>query len=145
MALPNVIPIAYEPHHRTSTIGSFEGGQFFASIHGAHQPGEPSDPATVRWYVVLHVFDHAGHDLRSDIWCAGVGGLPEAAEARLQRLLDGLPGRKYCDIAIRPFRVEQDGILFGLVDESDAERGDWAEFYPDRLGFAEPWDGLYDT
>jgi formate hydrogenlyase regulatory protein HycA len=123
------------------------GGQFFASIHGAVPPGaSPFDQTVVRWYVILHLFDQAGHHRQSDIWCAGVARLPfEVAEARLQRLLDELPGREYCDIAIRPFRVEQDGIVFGLIDESDPERGDWAELYPDRLGFHPPWEGLYDT
>jgi formate hydrogenlyase regulatory protein HycA len=37
------------------------------------------------------------------------------------------------------------GVTFGLIDESDAERGDRVGLYPDRLGFTEPWDGLYST
>ncbi|MFF0153696.1 hypothetical protein [Micromonospora sp. NPDC005203] len=36
-------------------------------------------------------------------------------------------------------------VTFGLIDESDAERGDWVELHPDRLGFTEPCDGLYST
>jgi formate hydrogenlyase regulatory protein HycA len=41
-----------------------------------------------------------------------------------------------------------DGALFGLVVEQhdENEREDnWAELYPNRLGFHEPWNGLYDT
>ena len=37
------------------------------------------------------------------------------------------------------------GVVFGLIDESEPLRGDWVELYPDRLGFHEPWNGLYDT
>lgn len=50
-----------------------------------------------------------------------------------------------------PFAVEVDGTLFGLVRECHGEypegeeQDDWAEFYPNRLGFSAPWDGLYDT
>jgi hypothetical protein len=151
MAVPELIPIAHEPGYRTSTIGRYAGGQFFASIHGAQPPGaDQMDRSTIRWYVILHLFDEAGRHQSSDIWCAGVGPyctgeIAEAAEARMQRLLDGLPDRNYGDIAIRTFLVRQDGIVFGLMDESDPERGDWAELYPDELGFAAPWDGLYST
>lgn len=78
-------------------------------------------------------------------------------------LLDGLPEREYGDIAIRPFQLMVDGVLFGLVVEhhdresgdgdGDGEDGegegegedDWAELHPDQLGFYAPWDGLYDT
>ncbi|WP_141714913.1 hypothetical protein [Micromonospora rhizosphaerae] len=52
--------------------------------------------------------------------------------------------------ALAVFRTHQDGVVFGLIDESggragDGSRVDWVELYPDRLGFHEPWDGLYDT
>ncbi|MGW3783648.1 hypothetical protein ACWD5Z_03635 [Micromonospora chokoriensis] len=73
------------------------------------------------------------------------GELADEAEARLATLLDQLPERQYGDIAIQLFRMVHDGVTFGLIDESDPERGDWVELYPDRLGFTEPWDGLYST
>ncbi|MFC1431618.1 hypothetical protein ACEZDB_13290 [Streptacidiphilus sp. N1-3] len=44
-----------------------------------------------------------------------------------------------------------ENIRFGLVLESHGdypegqEQNDWAELYPDRLGFSSPWNGLYDT
>ncbi|MEV1246471.1 hypothetical protein ACIBO2_20760 [Nonomuraea sp. NPDC050022] len=43
-------------------------------------------------------------------------------------------------------RVEQTGtdILYGLVIET-FEGEERAEFYPNGIGFYEPWDGLYDT
>ncbi|MEV0953806.1 hypothetical protein [Promicromonospora sp. NPDC050249] len=70
------------------------------------------------------------------------------AQAQLDRLLDALPGRAYTDIAIRTFQVVFDGAVFGLIVEQhdeDEREDNWAELYPDGLGFHEPWDGLYDT
>lgn len=153
MSVPDVIPILREPDYRTDTIGRYDGGQFFACVTGAtredyrHGPGWQEHQ---RWYSVLHLFDsHCSH-VRSDIWFAGTtaDGQQEAvhrAEEHLTPLLDALRGREYGDIAIRLFRVEFDGVIFGLIDESEPDRGDWAELYPDMLGFHEPWNGEYDT
>jgi formate hydrogenlyase regulatory protein HycA len=165
MAVPDVIPIAHEPGYRTDTIGRYDGGQFFASVTYAfrtsytRQDGPWQDHK--RLFVVLHTFETDGSHRDSDIWCAGTqrevmqagsrahGDDPGAqADARLAKLLDALPGREYTDIAIRPFRVVFDDAIFGLVVERHAEDGtedDWAELYPDALGFQEPWDGQYDT
>lgn len=41
--------------------------------------------------------------------------------------------------------MDFDGVVFGLIDESEPVRGDLIELYPDRLGFHEPWNGLYGT
>lgn len=71
------------------------------------------------------------------------------ARVRLATLLRSLPRRSYTDIAVRPFRLTFEGVLFGLViredKDEDGEPETWAELYPDRLAFAEPWDGTYDT
>jgi len=66
------------------------------------------------------------------------------ARAHLAKLLRSLPRRSYTDIAVRPFQRTVDGVLFGLVIREDEEEA-WAELYPDRLAFAEPWNGQYDT
>ena len=104
---------------------------------------------------MLHLFDAEGHYRDSEIWCAGTwaeqqrdpdGDDSVLARARvhLAKLLRSLPRRSYTDIAVRPFRVTVDGVLFGLLTgEDDGEA--WAELYPDHLGFGEPWDGTYDT
>jgi hypothetical protein len=142
--VPEVIHIARESRYRTETIGTYRDGQFYAAIHGA-----PRDEG-VHWYVYLHLFDQAGHHQRSDVWLAGIapvldGELRDRAHARLIELLRQLDGKLYRDIHIRPFREQHDGVTFGLIDESDPERGSWAELYPDQLGFSEPWDGTYST
>jgi hypothetical protein len=151
--VPEVIHIARESRNRTETIGTYRDGQFYAAIHGAHLDDDPEpDPQRerVRWYVYLHLFDHAGHHQQSDIWLAGIapflaGDIREQAHARLIDLLKQLDGKLYRDIRIRPFRQQYDGITFGLIDESSPDRGDWVELYPDRLGFSTPWDGTYST
>ncbi|MEU6922803.1 hypothetical protein [Streptomyces sp. NPDC046631] len=169
MAVPAIIPIAHEPDYRTDTIGRYSDGQFLASITYAFPEGLVVGDGWEehkRLYTVLHRFDHEGRHVDSDIRCAGTyaeqqrrpqgeDSVTARARSRMAELLDGLPGREYGDIAIRPFRLTVDGVRFGLVvehhdgdgdgneDEEDGE--DWAELHPDGLGFYAPWDGLYDT
>ena len=157
MAPPDRIPIRHEPGSRSWCIGRYADGQFLGSVVAGYDKdywekaarfGFGDDwPAHQRHYSVLHLFDHEGRHQSSDIWCAGTGEgeLVERAFARLQGRLDALPGRQYGDIAVRLFRVDFDDQAFALVDESDEERGDWVEFYPNNWGFHPPWDGHYDT
>jgi formate hydrogenlyase regulatory protein HycA len=153
MSPPDLVPIAHEPEYHTSTIGRYSAGQFYAAVHGAHRDNDDTPDwgrERIRWYAYLHLFDDDGRHVRSDITLIGIapnlrGELGEQATARLTALLDPLPGRHLGDIAIRSFRLQHDGVTFGLIDESDAERGDWMELYPDRLGFAAPWNGSYST
>ncbi len=151
MAIPDLIPIRHEPDYRTSTIGHYDKGLFFAWVTGAFPPGYSLGAdwqSHQRWYAVLHRFDHDGRHDGSDIWCPGPG-IRRGPRERLEAWLDALPGHTFCDIAIRPFQLVVDGIVFGLVAERHGEypdgEGDWAEFYPGRLGFSSPWDGSYST
>ncbi|MFF2191402.1 hypothetical protein [Streptomyces sp. NPDC058157] len=163
MAVPGIIPITHEPGHRTSTIGRFRDGQFLASVIYALPRGfvwGDGWEEHQKLFVALHTFDHDGHHQESDIWCAGTRAeqlkrpydehsVAARADARLTAVLDGLAEREYGDIAIRPFRLTFDGVRFGLVTECHAEdeagEDDWAELYPDRLGFSAPWNGEYHT
>ncbi|GAA1553262.1 hypothetical protein GCM10009827_087450 [Dactylosporangium maewongense] len=147
MAMPQRIPIAHEPDHRTDTIGRYAAGYFYAAVHGARRDVDDLDESFA-WYAYVHRFDHDGRHEASTIRRIAVSRYltdPEAANRILATLLDELDAPRFDDIAIQPFRLTYDGVLFGLVDESDADRGDWAELYPDRLGFTQPWDGSYST
>ncbi|WP_034264084.1 hypothetical protein [Actinospica robiniae] len=153
MAIPDLIPIRHEPTYRTDTIGRYDGGLFFGWISGAFAPEYKPDAnwaAHQRWYAILHRFDHDGRHVTSDIWCPG-DGIRHGQQERLDEWLAALPGRAFGDIANRPFQIEVDGIVFGLVPECHGEYPagheelDWAEFYPGRLGFCAPWNGRYDT
>ncbi|MFI6156408.1 hypothetical protein ACIBCA_27395 [Kitasatospora sp. NPDC051170] len=157
MNVPEVIRISHEPDYRTSTIGRFQGGQFFASVTAAFPEGWSGDDwqPQKRWFAVLHRFDEGGRHVDSRIQSTGTtaDGERKAVDAA-GRLLDGwldeLAGREYRDIVIAPFEVRFEGALFGLVveideDEDEEEDGVWMELYPDGLGFQAPWDGSYDT
>lgn len=162
--LPEVIPIKYKPDYRTDRIGRYAGGQFFADVTGASPTA--GEPDFKRTYALLHLFDDEGRHLGSQIHCAGK--LPLAyyklpldftlprpdllgqAEEVLTRWLEDLGPVTYCDIAIRPFKVDFEGDTIGLLDETTDDPYHthgcpWAELYPQRLGFHEPWDGEYDT
>jgi hypothetical protein len=158
MAVPGIIPIAYEPHGRTEAIGLYADGQFLGSVTYAFPKGFQLDSGWEehkRLYAVLHTFDADGNYRDSDIWCAGTWAAQQRAphpsiaplgraRAHLATLLRSLPRRTYTDIAVRPFQLTVDNVLFGLVTGEEEGEG-WAELYPDRLGFGAPWDGSYDT
>ncbi|WP_316520501.1 hypothetical protein [Kitasatospora brasiliensis] len=143
MNVPDLIPIRHDPQGRTGTIGAWQGGEFFASF--------TCPVGQAKWYAALHRFDPAGRHLDSRI--RATGAEPEAARLLLGEWLDALPGREYRSIAIAPFEVRVDGVLFGLVieeeDDEDEELEDdervTAELYPDQLGFRAPWCGCYET
>ncbi|MFE7531711.1 hypothetical protein ACFU7Y_39320 [Kitasatospora sp. NPDC057542] len=160
MSVPDLIPIRHEPHYRTASIGRWDRGQFFAHVTGVFMGREGGDCGrpVKRWYAVLHEFDESGRHIDSTIEATGT--VPDGPEkmpvvAAARELLDGwlgaLPGRKFGDIKIAPFAEHCEGVLFGLVLECHGEyaegeeQDDWAEFYPNRLGFSAPWDGSCDT
>ncbi|MFE7619699.1 hypothetical protein [Streptomyces sp. NPDC057496] len=154
MTVPGIIPIKHEADYRTDTIGRWRGGQFFASVTGAFPEGWSIGDdwqEQKRWCAVLHRFDAAGRHLDSQIRVTGTtaGGEREAITAArllLDQWLEDLPERRHEDIAIAPFTVRAEGILFGLVvEEGDGTDVARAEFLPDCLGFFAPWDGYYDT
>ncbi|GAB7046190.1 hypothetical protein [Catenuloplanes indicus] len=143
MPVPRRIPIAWEAEHRTQTIGRYADGQFYAAVHGSYRPG--AGPA---WYAYVHLFDADGRYRETRVRLlarTAVLADSDGAERVLAGLLAGLHRIRFGNIAVRPFRFEHDGVLFALVDESDERRGPWAELYPDRLGFTEPWNGTYTT
>jgi hypothetical protein len=157
MAIPQVVPITHEPNGRTAAIGRYAGGQFMASVTYAYPLGYTPDDEWEqrrRMYAVLHTFDADGHHRDTQTWCAGTyaeqrvhphgaTSVQGRAEARLAKLLDGLADRSYGDVAVRPFQLTVERVLFGLVVHSE-DGDEWAELYPDRLGFSAPWDVRHD-
>jgi hypothetical protein len=156
MSLPDRILIAWEKDSHTDTIGRYADGQFFLGFHGAHT-GDPTIEGPfrlerpLRWLVYLHLFDHDGNHRSTTVKVISTTSTrmtdPERAQgyAEVAALLNTLHDVSFGEIAIRPFRIDLDNIVFGLIDESDEERGPWAELYPDGLGFAPPWHGYYST
>jgi formate hydrogenlyase regulatory protein HycA len=148
MAVPQVIPIARIAGYRTEFAGTWSRGQFLGNVLSLTDPvawanGDRANSR--RCYTYLHAFDGEGNYLESTVESPGTGGDGcRAATQLLEEWMAGIPGLTYGDIAIRPFRFEHDGITFGLIIE-DGHGVDWAELYPDRLGFHAPWDGSCDT
>ena len=148
MAVPQVIPIARVPAYRTEFAGTWSRGQFLGNVLSQTDPiawaaGDRIN--SQRWYVYLHEFDHEGNYLESTVESPGIGEeARQAAMLLMDEWMASIPGLTYGDIAIRPFQFEHDAITFGLITE-DGHGRDWAELYPDRLGFHAPWDGSYDT
>ncbi|MEV4114285.1 hypothetical protein [Nonomuraea sp. NPDC049695] len=151
MTYPEIIPISYEPDYRTAHIGQWRDGQFLGGVVAAFREGYSMTEdwqAHKRWYAILHRFNSDGHYLDSRIECTGADDRHresvDAGDRRLSEWLAELPGLEFGDIAIRPFRLEFDGVVFGLILE-DHGGAECAELYPDNLGFYAPWDGEYDT
>jgi hypothetical protein len=136
MALPLMIRIVHEPNFRTKTIGRYADGMFYADIHGTKL-----DSGVGHITVMMHLFDHVGRHVRSDIRPSVPG---DDAEAVRDAMIGELADVAFGDIAIRLFTVEFGGVRFGLVDDSEGDHP-YAELYPQRLGFAPPFDGLYST
>ncbi|MEV7009953.1 hypothetical protein [Streptosporangium sp. NPDC051022] len=155
MPVPELIPISYEPDYHTGTVGTHAEGLFFGGVcrgwpvvayeetgdwpwldeQGESQPGP--------CFAILHLFDRDGRHLGSDI--RSVVSF-NAGEHALGQMMATLRDVEYGDIAIRTFRVDAHDCVFGLIDETeeDGEAG-YVEYYPNHIGFHEPWDGSYDT
>ena len=133
MPVPDRIPIAHEPGCRTDLIGTWDDGLFFAGYCGM---------------TYLHLFDHDGNHVRSDIRIAeealGTADV-HACMSRLREVVTALPGHRFGDIAVRLFCVEYGGSKWGLFDLTAEHAHPHVEMEPDCLGFRPPWNGLYDT
>jgi hypothetical protein len=78
----------------------------------------------------------------SSIHPAGIRSWPE--RGRRWPSCSAVSQIEYGEIAICRFRLEVDGVVFGLVVGGDEEH-EWATLEPDDLFFSVPWDGSYDT
>lgn len=154
MAIPELIPIRYEPDFYTRFIGKFgRGRQFMAFVVATLPTPPPPDWENhKRWYAVLHTFDATGNHLATDAWFAGVTAdgeeqVAERAQQKRAEMLSGLGQYRLCDIKVRLFSVMIDGQVFGLVDSSEPEEGfeDRVTLEPNDFLFTTPWDGSYDT
>lgn len=155
--IPERITIAREEGYHTNDIGHYGEGRSFMGFVVATLPDPLPDDweAHKRWYAVLHTFDERGEHSATDCWFAGTTADGETevtarAQARLQEMLDQLAGKRFEDIEVALFCVEQDGQPFGLIDATheDEETGEvfvQVELVPNDLVFYDPWDGTYDT
>jgi hypothetical protein len=100
-------------------------------------------------FVCTFIFDHDGQLVEHSIELMGVRGTYSrgSVESAMNRHLAALGERVIADIWVRPFNVESNGTVFGLIPRQ-SENGEWrVEFMPgDTLSFYPPWEaGEYDT
>ncbi|HJT34156.1 MAG TPA: hypothetical protein VJ783_19065 [Pirellulales bacterium] len=171
MARPEKLRIPYEGPDdcRFDCVGRLQDGtQFMAFVTGAfptglkHYLGEDAQ-FKKRWLAVLHQFDSDGNHIDSESRLGGfdIEGRVVAGAKAFQQLQDMLSefaaGRQpaLCDIHVRLFSIEIDGITHGLFyeqseEEPDAESGmadsDWVMLEPLDMMFHPPWDsGEYSS
>jgi formate hydrogenlyase regulatory protein HycA len=166
-----LIPFEDFEYARFNLIGRYAGNnQFMAFVTGAF----PADwwsgdrpPEYLRnrwaehkrWYAVLHRFGPDGTHLGTEVWNGGTtadgqGEAIERAGKKLNELLESLGPREPCDIRVKPFGVDVDGYLFGLVYQlnnyEDPANPDGTHecvmLEPNDIMFHPPWDsGDYST
>jgi formate hydrogenlyase regulatory protein HycA len=173
MARPDLLRIPYEDWEdaRFEFVGRYAGDyQFMAFVTGAY-PADWSNgkyppqyyqanwAKFKRWYAVLNRFDAGGNHLGTDVYSGGTTEQGEVdaierADAKLVKMLESLGPRDPCDIWVKPYRVEIEGYVFGLLYElnnCDDPADPSATFecvmlQPNDLMFHPPWDsGEYST
>jgi formate hydrogenlyase regulatory protein HycA len=157
MAKPDKLRIAYEDdaYGRFNCVGRLrDGTQFMAFVTGAFPTGldyclGDDWQHKKKWLAVIHRFDaegnHIGSETRvgaSDIEGRQVGG--DKAFAHLEQMWSGLcrgGPPEFCDIWVRLFSVEIDGVTHGLFyEQSEYEQGEWIMLEPPNIMFHPPWD-----
>jgi hypothetical protein len=125
-------------------VGRLVGGRLFW-VDGQLDPkgGATKD------FVCTFIFDKDGRLMEHFIEPIGVrGSYPERSVAlAMDRHLSTLGDHSAAEIWVRPFSVESNGALFGLIPRR-TDGGEWrVEFMPgNTLSFYPPWEkGEYDT
>jgi hypothetical protein len=161
MSIPTTICIGRDDYH-FEHVGTYgDGHQYMAYLTYAdpkyfwtEEPaidGQPVFKQHTNCFAVLHQFDAMGNYVGSDV--RRVNGILESEEAdwtKFEELIASLGPHEPCDILVKLFSIEFDGILHGLVYESDTyEEGklsEWVMLYPRDIMFHPPWDsGEYST
>jgi formate hydrogenlyase regulatory protein HycA len=168
MAAPDTLLIQYEDFKggRFTHIGRYgPGNQFMAYLTYAdpkfYHTEEVTPDGQIIWrehtncFAVLHRFDSAGRHLGTDVERAeGTRGSEERDWAKLEEMIAGLGAVQFCDIRVKPFRVEVGKVVHGLIYECvDAEDPDdptatdeYVMLEPNDIMFHPPWDsGEYST
>jgi len=110
-----------------------------------------------RWLAVVHKFDADGNHLITECRLGGfdIDGhrvAVEKASNHLAQMLEEmrLSGLRLCDVYVKPFSVQVDGVIYSLEYEHRvAENGKSHEsvtLWPNDIMFHPPWDsGEYST
>jgi formate hydrogenlyase regulatory protein HycA len=169
MAKPDKLRIPYEDHEygRFGFVGRLpDGTQFMGYLTGAFPTGQEyylGDDWRYKkkWLAVIHRFDADGNHIRSESRLGGFDiegqvvaenrAFDHFGEMFVELSAGGQP--EFCDIWVKPFSVEIEGVTHGLFYEQDEEEpqpGDeqceWVMLQPCDIMFHPPWDsGQYST
>jgi formate hydrogenlyase regulatory protein HycA len=166
MAMPDKIRISLDEYHFENVGRLPDGTQFMAYVTGAFPTGmkyySGDDWRTrKKWLAVIHRFDRDGNHIGTEAQLGAfdtegrrVAG--DKAFDRLQAMYAALAASgepEFCDIRVRLFSVEIDGVTHGLFYEQSEEepaegeeRGEWVMLEPRDIMFHPPWDsGEYST
>jgi hypothetical protein len=137
-----------------------DGTQFMAFVTGAFPTGlkyylGDDWQHKKQWLAVIHRFDADGNHIRSESklgafdiegWEAAGNKAFDHLQRMYAELCDG-QRPKLCDIWVRPFSVEIDGVTHGLFYEQSEEepepgeeRGEWVMLEPQDIMFHPPWN-----
>ena len=170
MAKPDKLRIPYEDfkYARFDCVGRLpDGTQFMGYVTGAWPTGRAFDTSEgwrhrKTWIAVVHQFDADGNHIRSQSRLGGpdIQGRKVAcdkAQAHRNEMLAELFAEhgppEYCDIWVRMFSVEVDGVthklFFGQWEEEPEpgeERLEWVRLESNDIEFHPPWNsGDYST
>jgi hypothetical protein len=109
---------------------------------------DPSSGAT-KDFVCTFIFDQDGRLIEHSIELIGARGsyLAGSVERAMDQHLAALGDHSVTDIWVRPFSVQSNSAIFGLIPRQTGD-GEWrVEFMPgNTLSFYAPWEvGEYDT
>ncbi len=135
-----LIPDAWHIHN----VGRLSDGRlFFVDSQLDYASG------ITRNFVCTFLFDPGGGLVDHSVELIGVrGSYPDRSVSdAMKRHLDALGDRTRTDIWVRPFSVDSNSAVFGLIPRKTVA-GEWrVEFMPgNTLSFYPPWEaGEYDT
>src|SRR5262245_23148869 len=163
MAKPDKLRIAYEgpDSYRFDAVGRLpDGTQFLAFVTGAFPTGMKyylGDDWQLKkkWLAVIHRFDTDGNHIGTESQLGGfdIEGRQAAGDkafGHLKEMFAELCARgrpESCDIWVKLFSVEIDGVTHGLFyeqseeePEEGEERSEWVMLEPWDIMFHPPWD-----
>jgi len=141
MTLPERIKIsryAPDPGTYTDLIGHCRDGTQFMAFLIQFQG---------KLYALLHTFDSQGNHLGTQTSTHDSEAF-EAAEKKLEEMLEVLSDPTFGDVEVKPFTVRVDGQDFGLLDDTEIDGGKTylrLVLQPNDFLFTPPWDGSFDT
>lgn len=143
IAAPEKIRLIPDKWHIRNVGRLSDGRLFFVDSQLDYGAGATRD------FVCTFLFDKNGHLIDHSIELIGVRGTyPDGRVSKtLSQHLSVLGDRACNDIWVRPFSVESNGAVFGLIPRQTGP-GEWrVEFMPgNTLSFYPPWKaGEYDT